>query len=350
MTTSRGVFEAYDASGHFSLWVTDGTPAATSELTVSGAAPLGVFEGAPNPDFVVVGDRALFEGEDASFHYNLWVTDGTSAGTSELTVAGAISGGLLLNGTPALTRFGSEAVFAGEDANNVIGLWITDGTSSGTSELTPAGADPTGLLADPAGGPDFTVLGNKVLFAGRDANFHLDLWVTDGTSAGTSELTPAGANPIGLLSVGVGGPHFTVLGSKALFVGSGAGAGSDLWVTDGTSAGTRELTVPGLLGPQSDFTVLGSKALFEGINASSTTGLWVTDGTSSGTSQLTVAGASFLGPFLGINPDLTALGSKAVFASLNAGAAPNLAVTDGTSAGTSELAVAGANSSGLFAP
>ncbi len=35
---------------------------------------------------------------------------------------------------------------------------------------------------------------------------------------------------------------FTVLGSKAIFVGSGARPGSDLWVTDGTSAGTTELS------------------------------------------------------------------------------------------------------------
>ena len=68
MTTSRAVFEAYDASGHFSLWATDGTPAGTSELTVSGAAPLGYSKALPIPDFTVVGGRALFEGEDASFH------------------------------------------------------------------------------------------------------------------------------------------------------------------------------------------------------------------------------------------------------------------------------------------
>jgi hypothetical protein len=143
MTTSRAVFEAYDASGHFSLWVTDGTPAGTSELTVSGAAPLGVFEGAPNPDFVVVGGRALFEGVDSSFFPNLWVTDGTAAGTHELTgVSGALSGGLLSVSSPDFTVFGNKAVFAGEDASNRTDLWITDGTSGGTNAIIPDGGIP----------------------------------------------------------------------------------------------------------------------------------------------------------------------------------------------------------------
>jgi ELWxxDGT repeat protein len=37
---------------------------------------------------------ALFAGADASGKNNLWVTDGTTAGTSELNVAGAPANGL----------------------------------------------------------------------------------------------------------------------------------------------------------------------------------------------------------------------------------------------------------------
>ncbi len=179
------------------------------ELIPTGADVNGLFSGSASPDFTDLGSKALFEGSDADFFPNLWVTDGTAAGTHELTgVSGALSGGLHLSD---MTVFGNQVVFAGEDASNRIDLWITDGTSAGTKALIPAGADPTGLLAQPAGGPDFTVLGNKVLFAGRDTNFHLDLWVTDGTSAGTSAPIPAGADPVGLLSVGVGGPDFTAI-------------------------------------------------------------------------------------------------------------------------------------------
>ena len=92
MTAFRVVFVGDDASGNRDLWVTDGTSAGTSELTVAGVGRLGLFPA----DFMVVGDKVLFEGQDANQAFNLWVTDGTSAGTSELTVTGAnpLAGGL----------------------------------------------------------------------------------------------------------------------------------------------------------------------------------------------------------------------------------------------------------------
>ena len=76
-----------------------------------------------------------------------WVTNGTSAGTSELSVAGGSS----------FTVFGSEVLFEGGDG----GLWVTNGTAAGTSELSVMGAFPRGF--DPG---DFTVLGNEVSLVG----------------------------------------------------------------------------------------------------------------------------------------------------------------------------------------
>jgi ELWxxDGT repeat protein len=91
MTRLRAVFEGKDASGNENLWVTDGTSAGTSELTPAGAYSSGVFYNEPrSADLTAFGGRALFKGVDASLLYNLWVTDGTSVGTSELTVAGPI--------------------------------------------------------------------------------------------------------------------------------------------------------------------------------------------------------------------------------------------------------------------
>lgn len=60
---------------------------------------------------------------------------------------------------------------------------MTNGTVAGTTELTAAGAAGINFLP-----LDFTVFGNRVLFSGVGAQGR-ELWVTDGTSAGTSELT-----------------------------------------------------------------------------------------------------------------------------------------------------------------
>jgi ELWxxDGT repeat protein len=254
MSISRIVFAGQDASGNTNLGVTTRTSAGTSVLAVAGANAGGLFDSNyfPSgfaPGFTVLANLALFEGYDLNGTDSLWVTDGTSAGTSELSVAGSDAGGLFTNVfAPHLTVFAGKALFVGEDANGTISLWTTDGTGPGTSELAAAGSYASGLFFNVAA-PDFTVLGGKVLFQGEDANGNPNLWVSDGTSGGTSELAVAGVNASGLfdLSFFPSGfsPGFTVLGTRALFEGYDAGGIDGLWVTDGTSTGTSELTVAG---------------------------------------------------------------------------------------------------------
>jgi ELWxxDGT repeat protein len=323
-------------TGYLGLCVSDGTPAGTSEFTVAGASSLGMFNIDSVPDFTVLGNKALFAGFDTSGNVDLWVTDGTAAGTSEVIVAGSFSTGLFSNGeSPDFTVFGSKALFEGIDSSAHASLWVTDGTSAGTSELMVVGAESAGLFND-VSNPDFTVLGGIALFEGADASNKLSLWVTDGTSAGTSELAAAGAYSEGLFSNTVAGnpnivfvnPDLTVLGNKAVFAGYDASGHFNLWVTNGTSAGTSEVTVAnafssGLFNQSNAgtftafvpyFAVLGTRALFEGYDASGHIGLWVTDGTSAGTSELAVAGANPNGLFLGLATQiLQFLGAKSYF-------------------------------------
>jgi ELWxxDGT repeat protein len=365
---TKAVFEGLDGSANESLWVTNGTAGGTRELTPAGADSQGIFfSGDPSfsPDFTVLAGNALFDGIDASGNYNLWITDGTAAGTSELGVAGASSSGLFASGStsnlfPDFTALGNKVLFEGADTNvhlvnkapvHNLNLWVTDGTSSGTTEVAVAGASANGLSPS-----HFTVLGGKALFAGIDATNHSNLWVTDGTSAGTSELMVAGASFVGLLP-DPNSADFTVFGGRALFVGSDTNdpSANHLWVTDGTSGGTSELTVAGAnqfgLNP-SYLAAFGAKVLFQGRDASGNNNLWITDGTSADTSELLVAGGYSRGLLNDngnvVNPDFTILGSKALFVGVDASGDPDLWVTDGTSAGTSELAVAGASVSGLF--
>ena len=129
----------------------------------------------------------LFSGEDASGNQgNLWETNGTAAGTSELSVADVFhSGGL---DPHDIVAFGNKALFAGFDASGLVGLWVTNGTGGGTHEFSVAGANSTVGL-NPF---NLTVFGNEVLFQGLDAGGVRGLWVTNGTAAGTSELSVSG--------------------------------------------------------------------------------------------------------------------------------------------------------------
>jgi ELWxxDGT repeat protein len=340
---TKALFEGFDASNRVELWVSDGTSAGTTELIPAGASSLGLFGGPPGllgPDFTALGGKLLIQGLDTSLQWGLWVTDGTSAGTSELTTAGGGS-------SPDLTVLGNKALFEGGD-----NLWVTDGTSAGTSELNVAGAFSDGLFRDSVT-PDFAILGNKAIFAGKDANGDGNLWTTNGTAAGTRELMATGASSFGLFDSSVLHPSFTILGTKALFIGANATNQSGLWVTDGTSGGTSELAGGNLfqfvINPH--FTVLGSKMLFMGTDANFHDHLWVTNGTAAGTSELMVAGAGSLGLLTGddtYDTNFITLGTKVLFEGEDASGHEGLWVTDGTAAGTNELTVAGAWSGGLF--
>src|SRR5262249_16867108 len=137
--------------------------------------------------------HALFDGFDTAGHYDLWVTDGTAAGTSQLTgISGAAPGRLFARSPTALN---GKVLFAAEDTAQNDGLWVTDGTSAGTSELTGI----SGTASDGVGFSNAVVFNGEVLFQGRDdQGFHQDgfgLWVTNGTAAGTFELTGISGAP-----------------------------------------------------------------------------------------------------------------------------------------------------------
>ena len=264
------LFSATDYSGLTSLWVSNGTAAGTKPLAVAGAGKSGL---APD-ELTAVGGEALFSGTDSNGQLGLWATNGTATGTHELAACCA-SWILTVSLDPLdITVFGREALFDGG-----AGLWITDGTSAGTKELVPSGLG-AGKLFLPS---DITVFGDKALFLGSG-----HLWVTDGTAAGTSELSPAGVSTFGLFAGGQE-PEFTVLGNKVLFEGADTSNHLGLWVTDGTSAGTSEITVPnsyfnGVSGNQ--MAVIGNQVEFYGIDSLGVDGLWVTNGTSAGTREI----------------------------------------------------------------
>lgn len=132
-----------------------------------------------------------------------------------------------------LMAFGSNAVFNGVDAGNQCGLWISNGTGGGTSEIDPTGDSASGL------DPQFmTAFGNRIIFNGVDYGGHLSLWISDGSVGGTFEIEPAGAHPLGINPT-----SFTLFGNRVLFTGLDNTGNYGAWITDGTAAGTMALGI-----------------------------------------------------------------------------------------------------------
>src|SRR5579862_2490549 len=179
----------------------------------------------------------------------------------------------------------SFVLFSGVDANGNVGLWRTDGTLAGTVDLTP-----NITLSGPS---DFVLYEDyEILF--DDGN---NLWVTDGTTLNHAGLLPnTSGGP-----VSASGP-VTVVNGKGLFA-----SGSDLWVTDGNTA-QRLSPIDGAstngLNPKY-LVAFNGLGLFEGSidpppgTSGGTNTLWVTDGTAAGTQELTgINGAPVLSPGL----------------------------------------------------
>src|SRR3984957_6174874 len=357
LNANEVVFNGTDKSGLGGLWVTDGTAAGTHELTgIAGAATSGA--GLYPSDITAYNGKALFSGTDASGRVGLWVTDGTAAGTHELNVAGALTapadGGLPAGLGPSnLTVYDGDVFFGGDDASGAVGLWETDGTASGTHELT--GIVGVATVGQNGGAPgifpgDLTVYNGHLLFSGDDAHGQTGLWESNGTASGTHELTGIVGAPTS--GKGLDPSYLTVINGHALFNGLDSSGQLGLWETDGTAAGTHELTGIALaagtgLDPVG-LTVFNGQVLFAGLASSGQFGLWETNGTVAGTHELTgIAGAQTKGT--GLAPsDLTVYNGEVLFRGRDSSGKLGLWETNGTAAGTHELTgVVGASTAGL---
>lgn len=239
----------------------------------------------------------------------LWRTDGTAAGTYSINqTVNPLSIASIGNGL---------TVFTSTSADGITRLWTTAGTAAGTSVLSIPGLG-TGLAES-----ELTSFNGRAVFSTRDATHH-DVWITDGTVAGTQEIY---ANDGQMVRDPVG---FTPWGSKLLFTN-----GYDLLATDGTAAGTY--TIPSSY-PVTSFVALGNQIIFiaadHGANAGTDGGfaLFFSDGTAAGTHQ-------FPARINVENAQLVVSGNRVVFAAVDTSGKEAFFSTDGTIAGTSELAL-----------
>src|SRR6185369_3152088 len=76
-----------------------------------------------------------------------------------------------------------------------------------------------------------TGVGNTLYFSANDGT-NTELWKSDGSDAGTGPITPLTHQP-------TSPTNLTKVGNDLYFVGTGVSTGAELWVTNGTAAGTH---------------------------------------------------------------------------------------------------------------
>lgn len=267
LTPSSAFFLGSDRSGASALWMTSGTPETT----------LPLVSGLPGGYSVSVPEQGLyyFDADDGVHGEQLWRTDGTVAGTFRVT---DLAPGVTDSAGPRpLTDFGGELFFSANDGSG-FGLWKTDGTERGTrlvKNVVPGERSSSYELAA------IGVVGRWLVFAANSPGVGYKLWRSDGTARGTvplRKLVPGGSPTF---------YGFFPLGERLLFAAD-TGQGANLWVTDGTNPGTRQLThftsrQPFIPNFDRYSITTGGRLFFPADDGIHGRELWTSDGTPAGT-------------------------------------------------------------------
>jgi ELWxxDGT repeat protein len=239
------------------LWVTDGTAAGTKQL--AGAPGNSEFS-----DFTALGGKVYFGSFFSSTAANqgLWVTDGTVAGTHEILNVDVLSN--------TLEVVGGDLLFLATDSGNRTAGWSYNPSTGIATESAP-----TAVASLPT---DFVVAGSTGYFVADDATSRGELWkvtgadvVTELTSPSNGELGEGQANTIALAARGDG----------LFFSADDAVHGPSLFFTDGS-----DVTFLAQVQNADDFTVIGNLLYFQGNDPTNGDELWVSDGSPGGTHRV----------------------------------------------------------------
>jgi ELWxxDGT repeat protein len=278
------LFAARTPGSGVELYKSDGTESGTSVL-------MDINPGAPSSDpdyFHMYGNTVLFIAKTGDKGIEIWKTDGTTVQLVKDINPGtgsSMSYGLFYD-------FNGKVSFIATNGVNGDELWSTDGTTANTNmvkDINPGpGSSSTSLFSA-------IKMGNKMIFTSSNGPANAELWETDGTEAGTKIFKEIVAGPLGSFPFifpafsYTAGSFTTPLfqGNKFFFMARTADKGSELWVSDGTAAGTKMVKD---INPDAEDAITAPSYIYtttalyftadDGVHGSE---LWKTDGTEANT-------------------------------------------------------------------
>lgn len=269
-------FSCNDGVNGQELWTSDGTVAGTVLFKDVYPGAMGSFPSA----FTVANNKLFFMGNGVDGERRLYVTDGTPAGT--IIIRNNYIN--LFNGFSDFAVMNNEIYFLGDGLPLYPnGLWKSDGTLAGTVLVYAANGASAGVL-----GSNYAVLNNKMYYSGYDGVNGGELWVTDGTSAGTHIVINLRTDGGGVLNSG-SPMALTVYNSKIYFSAADDTHGQELFMTDGTAAGTA-LVKDMLAGPSGSvpYEITIHNGLLYILNNYNRE-MWKSNGTTAGTQLVAMA-------------------------------------------------------------
>ena len=237
-------------------------------------------------NLTVLNSTCFFSANDGTGN-KLWKTDGTTAGTVPYI---DLNTNTTIANPSGLELFGSDLVYAASP-NSITGneLYKTDGAGN----VTLIRDIRTTALAS-SNPQNITALANFIYFSADNGQTGRELWRSNGTFAGTQLVKDINA-------VGGGGGQptlssnpsgFIQVGSLVFFTANDGIHGEELWKTSGSSGSTvmvKDITVGTDSTLIDDMIVYNGKLYFTAYNVTDfKVNLWVSDGTTAGTTMITI--------------------------------------------------------------
>lgn len=247
----------------------DGTPEGTvEELDVAEELDVKIeIETALSNNIQQIGEKFFLRMKAPASGEELWITDGTKAGTKMVK---DINPGKDGSRPRFLAEIGGKLFFTAEDGTNN-GLWVTDGTEAGTE-----------LLQAVRYGLRFIEYKGKALFSFKELNRD-EIWESDGTKNGTKMLINVKEKNLDFVN------FQGVLGDNIFFTANMPGNKQKMVVSKG-NADTAEIIWD--LNAEGEWIDV-EKSFVEGdliyffIKRGDKGELWKSDGTKAGTAKVT---------------------------------------------------------------
>ena len=239
-------------------------------------------QGSDPTNFVQIGSSLYFAASTNGTGIELWKSDGTAAGT---VMVKDIRVGRSDSSPFKLTNVNGTLYFLANDGTYGIELWKSDGTDTGTSmvkDIWVGGVSSMGsTFSSELGNVELMNVNGTLYFQASDGTSGVELWKSDGTTAGTTMV-----KDIGIGSISSSPSLLTNVNGTLFFKANDGSFGQELWKSDGTSVGTllvKDIRAGSLWASPGSLTNVNGTLFFRANNGTNGYELWKSDGTNAGT-------------------------------------------------------------------
>lgn len=250
------------------LWKSDGSTSGTFALSDVELVPnLSSF----NFELFPYRNKIFFDADSKYYGNELWVSDGTRAGTELFKDFNHKWGSMPNNflDMDGLLFFSSR--------NSDIGnqLFMSNGSKEGTKEVKEINS--TGYNSFDEDSETISVNGT-VFFSANDGVHGFELWKSDGTETGTEMVKDINNGPNGSMINESYSTSFYAIDDKLYFLADDGINGKQVWISDGTTEGTKSVQNVFIYSDASDLVKLNNNIYYRTSSA-----VLKTDGTPGGT-------------------------------------------------------------------